>query len=240
MVINEKIAKIFDIKVGDSITLRDTDRKALNLKVSGIFENFIDNMAYINPQSCVEQWETPAEYKTALVQVKDGKDVYDVSSDIMAEENIASVSVNDEMRTRVNKSMERLDYIVVLVIFCAGALAFIVLYNLTNINITERIREISTIKVLGFTPKETAEYVFRENFFLTGIGALVGLLFGWLLHMFVMNQINIDAVSFDIRISFISYILSVLITFVFAIIVNIFMYIKLEKINMAEALKSIE
>ena len=127
-----------------------------------------------------------------------------------------------------------------LIIVCAGALAFIVLYNLTNINITERIREIATIKVLGFYPGETASYVFKENFALTAIGAGLGLLLGVALHKFVMFNIDIDAVAFDERITAFSFILSFFITFLFTAFVDVVMYFKLDKINMVESLKSIE
>ena len=127
-----------------------------------------------------------------------------------------------------------------LVIACAGALAFTVIYNLTNINITERIREIATIKVLGFNAMETAQYVFRENMIMTGMGALLGLVLGKLLHAYVMGQIKVDLMSFDIRISPISYLYAIIATFIFAIIVAFFMFFKLKKINMAESLKSIE
>ena len=133
-----------------------------------------------------------------------------------------------------------MDYIVGLVIISAGALAFIVLYNLTNINITERIREIATIKVLGFFPLETAGYVFRENIILTVLAALIGLPLGKLLHAFVMSQINVDMVAFDIRIAPFSYILSLVLTMVFTGIVGIFMSYKLKRSPMAESLKSIE
>ena len=136
--------------------------------------------------------------------------------------------------------MQSMDYIVALIILCAGCLAFIVLYNLTNINITERIREIATIKVLGFYARETADYVFRENLMLTGLGAVVGLLLGKLLHWFIMYNINIDMISFKTYISPLSYGLSLLLTYVFAVFVNGIMFFKLEKINMAESLKSIE
>ena len=123
---------------------------------------------------------------------------------------------------------------------CAGALAFIVLYNLTNINITERIREIATIKVLGFYPSETSSYVFRENIVLTAISALVGLPLGTALHSFVMSRVKIDLLSFDVHIEPSSYIIGVLGTFAFAAIVNFVMYYKINKISMTESLKSIE
>lgn len=136
--------------------------------------------------------------------------------------------------------MSSLDYVVLLVIVSAAGLAFIVIYNLTNINITERIREIATIKVLGFFRRETSAYVLRENIALTSMGIILGLGLGILLHRFVMAQIVVDMVDFSVRILPMSYILSVILTFVFNFIVNIFMEMKLEKINMAESLKSVE
>ena len=154
--------------------------------------------------------------------------------------HVASVSITQDMRDRVNNMMKSLDYIIALVMACAGALAFIVLYNLTNINITERIREIATIKVLGFYPGETNAYVFRENFVLTAISALVGIPVGKWFHSFVMDQIKVDLLSFDIHIEPASYLMAVALTFLFALIVNFAMYFRLEKINMAESLKSIE
>ena len=136
--------------------------------------------------------------------------------------------------------MESLNAIIVLIVISAGALAFIVLYNLTNINITERIREIATIKVLGFYARETSAYVFRENFFLTGISAVVGLALGKILHAFVINMIRVDMIYFEPRLLWPSYIYSVALTFLFAVIVMFVMYFKLQRISMTESLKSIE
>ena len=145
-----------------------------------------------------------------------------------------------DTRQRVGTMMSVLDYIVWMVTVCAGALAFIVLYNLTNININERIREIATIKVLGFYPGETSAYVFRENNTLTFLGMLVGLPLGKWLHAYVMSQIRIDTIAFDVRIAWQSVMFSILLTAVFAAIVNVVMYFKLRRISMAESLKSIE
>ena len=145
-----------------------------------------------------------------------------------------------DTRQRVGTMMSVLDYVVWMVTVCAGALAFIVLYNLTNININERIREIATIKVLGFYPGETAAYVFRENNALTFLGMLVGLPLGKWLHAYVMSQIRIVTIAFDVRIAWQSVVFSMLLTAVFAAIVDVVMYFKLRRISMAESLKSIE
>ena len=240
VVITEKIAKKLGVGIGDMVTLRDTDLKEMKVEVVGINENFVSNYAYISPDTYLENRNQEPEYKTAYVNVKQDKNVAEASAKLMSLDHVTSVTVNDAMLQRFQSMMKSLDYIVILVIICAGMLAFIVLYNLTNINITERIREIATIKVLGFYPKETAHYVFRENMVLTGIGALVGILLGKMLHGFVMYNIDIDMVSFDVRILPLSYVYSVAFTFLFGMIVNQFMKRKLHNIKMAESLKSIE
>ena len=136
--------------------------------------------------------------------------------------------------------MERMNYIIVLVILCAAALAFIVLFNLNNINITERIREIATLKVMGFNRNETGAYVTRENIILVLIGFLVGIPLGILLHKFVMAQIAMDVVAYDVTIVPVSYAYSLGMVILFSTIVSLFMRAKIEKIDMAESLKSAE
>lgn len=242
VIICEKLANQFDISEGDIVTIRDDNMNSLKAKVSGICENYVYNFVYTTPSTCESQWGYKPEINSAYINAKNNskEEVLDSSSKIMEIENVMGTSVNYQLRDRVSKMMKSLDYVILLVILSAGALAFIVLYNLTNINITERIREIATIKVLGFYPKETSAYVFRENLFLTGISSVVGLVLGKILHAFVITQIQVDMLSFDIRITPLSYVASVILTFVFAIIVNIAMYYKLDKISMTESLKSIE
>jgi putative ABC transport system permease protein len=144
------------------------------------------------------------------------------------------------MREDFGKSLSSLDYVILILILAAGALAFVVLYNLTNINITERIREIATIKVLGFRDPEVSSYVYRENFFLTLIGTLLGLVLGLTLHQFVMNTMEVDNMMFGRKISLLSFGLSIALTLFFSLIVNLFMSSKLKKIDMVESLKSVE
>ena len=155
-------------------------------------------------------------------------------------EEVSNVTVNADTMERIGTMMNSLDIIVLVVILCAGGLAFIVLYNLTNINITERVREIATVKVLGFYKKETASYVFRENMLLTALAVLPGLLLGCLLHAFVMSEIQVDLIAFDVHVRPVSYLYSALLTFVFAWIVDRFMGRKLEEISMTESLKSVD
>lgn len=239
-VLSAKIAENMGIKVGDEVMLLDSDRNSLSVRVSALCENFVYNYIYVDKETYQTQTGSEPEYKSAFALAKEGADVHEAAAAIADRKNVLAVSVIADMRARIANMMESMNYIVALIIICAGSLAFIVLYNLTNINITERIREIATIKVLGFYARETADYVFRENLMLTFLGALVGLGLGKWLHWFVMYNINIDMISFKTLITPVSYLLSLLFTFIFAMLVNGFMYFKLEKINMAESLKSIE
>ena len=239
-VISNKIADTYGIKVGDTVELMDEDHNTFQVVISGICQNFIYNYIFMGSETCAEKWQEP-QYKTAYINVpEDGEDIHSISADLMAIDEVANVTVNQDVQDRFDNMMSSLDYIVVVIILCAAALAFIVLYNLTNINITERVREIATIKVLGFYKNETAAYVFRENIALTAIGSLVGLFVGKVFHAFVMSCINIDMVSFDVRINPDSYLYSVILTFIFAWLVNTFMSGKLERISMTESLKSVD
>lgn len=239
-VITAKAAKNLGIGVGDEVVIRDNDMNRIRVKITGLCENFVYNYIYINQETYQDQIGAEPECRSAYAIVTEGTDLHAAAARVSDGDNVLAVSVVQDMKDRISTMMQSMDYIVALIILCAGCLAFIVLYNLTNINITERIREIATIKVLGFYAKETADYVFRENLILTGLGAAVGLALGKLLHWFIMYNINIDMISFKNSISPLSYGLSFLLTFVFAMFVNGIMFFKLEKINMAESLKSIE
>jgi putative ABC transport system permease protein len=239
-VINRRLANTCNLAVGDTIRLNDSDYNTITVTVSGIFDNYIYDYVYVSAETCQEQLGYVPSDDTAYAIAADGADVHTLSAAMLSDEHVAAVTVNEDMRDRVNSMLSSLDYVVLIVLVCAGALAFIVLYNLTNISITERIREIATLKVLGFYANESAAYVFRENMVLTGLSALVGLPMGILLHRYVMAQIKINSMYFECRIAPISYVYSVLLTFVFAVIVMFFLYFKLERINMAESLKSIE
>ena len=239
-VINNALADLYDLKVGDDITVRNSDMEEIHVTISGIFRNHVYNYVYISPDTYEEQMGEPPEYKSVYFNLKDGADAHEISADLMDDANAVSVTMNKDMKDRISNMMKSLNYIVIVVILSAGALAFIVLYNLTNINITERIREIATIKVLGFFKNETSAYVFRENRVLTAFGIVVGLVLGILLHGFVIGQIRVDMVSFDTYIAPISYVYSIVLTFVFNFLVNRIMSVRLDRINMAESLKSVE
>ena len=240
VMLSKKIAEIADVSVGDQITLHDTDAGDVTLTVSGIFENYVWHYAYITPECYAQYFDKSCEPNTMYVHVDKDSTAYEAGGKLSALSSVMSVTVVAEIKDRVENMMKMMDAVVGLVIGSAGALAFIVLFNLSNINITERVREIATIKVLGFYPGETGSYVFRENFVLTLMGIVVGLPLGYLLHSFVMSQIQVDMVAFASKIMNISYLYSVLIVLAFLIIVDLVMRTKIDKIDMAESLKSIE
>ncbi len=239
-VLNQKLAEDYDIKAGDRIVLREEGSPEMQLTVSAVNENFIYNYVYITAQTYESLTGKKAEMKSVYINLADGADAHRVSAALLKMSGVASVSVNADMANRVGSMLKSMDLIVFVLILCAAGLAFIVLYNLTNINITERIREIATIKVLGFYKKETSAYVFRENVILTFFGALTGLALGYGLHRFVMGEVKIDMVAFDVKILPQSYLYSILLTFVFAWFVNRVMEKKLDQISMTESLKSVD
>ncbi len=238
-VICEKLAKRYRIQIGDTIHLFEENGTEVQAVVSGICENYIYNYIYLNAETYQTALGTFL-YKNVYANITKDADIHAIGAAIMKANNITAVSINADMLVRFSSMMSSMNYIVFVVIACAAALAFIVLYNLNNINITERIREIATIKVLGFYRNETAAYVFRENTALTAIGCAVGLLLGKLLHIYVMHKVDIDLMSFDVHVKAVSYLLSILLTFAFTWIVNRIMTGKLENINMAESLKSVD
>ena len=242
-VINDNLATILNLKIGDSLTVYNSDNEEMTVKISGIIENYVFNYLYITDETYEDNWGDAginSAYIVGASEEETSLKSHEVAAKLMDLTNVASVSSSEEFKLRIENIMKSLDYVIVLIVACAGALAFIVLYNLTNINITERIREIATIKVLGFYPKETSAYVFRENLILTAISALVGLPLGKWLHNFVMTQIQVSLMNFYIHVAPMSYLYAFIGTFVFASIVNLFMKRKIDKISMIESLKSVE
>ncbi len=238
-VINEKLAEIGDYKIGDTIELFVSETESIPVEISGICENYVDNYVYITAATYESALGYLPEIKTVYAR-GNGRDGHETAAELMNLEGILNVHIVADTKAMVDDMMQSMNFVVLLVIACAAALAFVVLYNLSNINITERVREIATLKVLGFYPGEVSSYVFRENLVLTFLGALVGLPAGVALHAFVMSQINIDLVSFDVRILPLSFVYSFVLTILFTVLVDLFMRGKLNRINMAESLKSIE
>ena len=240
VVLTVGVAENMGIHVGDAITMRNSDLQTLELTVSGIYENHVSNFAIVLPETMEEQWGMGPKQQMAMITLPEDADSHLIAARLTDLHSVMNVSASEDMADMVNNMMETMDLVIVLVVFCAGLLAVTVLYNLTNININERIREIATIKVLGFNASETASYVFKENMTLTVVGSVFGLGLGYLLLTFVMTQIRIDMVWFKAMVLPMSYVYSILLTWFSAIAVNFIFYFKLQKINMAEALKSVE
>ena len=240
VVLSVGVAENMGIQVGDSIIMRNADLQELSVTVSAIYDNHVYNYAIVLPQTLEQQWGECPDAQMAFVCTAPEQDPYQLSAAIMELDTVMNVSVSNDLAEMVGGMMGALDLVILVIVVCAGLLAAIVLYNLTNININERIREIATIKVLGFNASETAAYVFKENMILTVAGSLLGLVLGKLLLAFVMTQIKIDMVWFKSLIETSSYVWSIVLTLVSSLLVDFLFYFKLDKINMAEALKSVE
>ena len=240
VLLSSGVAENLGIRQGDEVILRNSDLEELHLTVSAIYDNHVYNYAIVSPETITEQWGREPEYQMAFICMKDGADVHALSAAISDLSFVMNVAVSEDLAESVGRMMDALDMVIWVIVFCAGLLAVTVLYNLTNININERIREIATIKVLGFNASETAAYVFKENLALTVVGTLLGLVFGKLLLIFVMSQIKIDMVWFTVLTEPVSYLWSIGLTLLSALVVDLVFYFRLDKINMAEALKSVE
>lgn len=237
-VINEKIAEKLGLSVGDSFDIQDADMNTFSVRVAGIFENRVDNFVFVSAdtlEAAAGEWKA----NTFLIQA-DPLVANILPAELMAEDGIRSVTNLVDAKDKVNKTLSCVNYIVALMVLFSGALAFIVIFNLTNINIEERSREIATVEVLGFYPKELYAYVLRENVLSAILAALIGLPIGYAFHYAVMHMIVVDTMDFDIRITPPSYILSVFFTVLFALLVDIAMRRQIRKIPMAESLKAVE
>lgn len=239
-VINYRLSREYGIKAGDAILLRASDMDSIQVTVSGVYDNYMSDCIYISSETYENSCKESPEMNTAYIIFNEDSDESRAAASLLSSKQVAAVTLSSDMRTRVKNMLENLNYIVFIVLVCAGALAFIVVYNLTNITITERTREIATLKVLGFYQNEQDSYVFRENILLTGISALCGIPMGIALLNYVMAQVKISNMYFGCRLSPLSYILSIVITFLFTIIVDGVLMLRTRRINMAEAMKAIE
>ena len=239
-IISRGLAQALRLSAGDTIILQTGDMRRTELTVEAVFENYVYNYVYLTQTTWQDVFGEAPGYEAAWVNYQTDEDAQAASAALAGAKNAAAVTLSRDFRNRVATMMQSLRYIVLVVVLGAAALAFIVLYNLTNINITEREREIATIKVLGFYDGETNRYVFRENIILTVLGALLGLPMGTLLHAYVMGQIKIDLMCFDVRVAPLSYLISAALTLVFGLLVNLALRRKIRTIDMSQALKSIE
>ena len=241
--VSGKLAEKNNVKAGDIITVMyGDDEHEVKLKVSSVFTNYTFHYILMTPATYREAFGMTYNPETLLVATenKTASESYKIASYLSDNHDIKTWSSTADSRESFSKTMERMNYVIVLVIGCAAALAFIVLFNLNNINITERIREIATLKVMGFNRKETGAYVTRENVILVLLGFLAGIPLGFVLHRYVMGQIAMDMITYQVRIVFVSYVYSLAFVLAFSTIVNLIMRAKIEKIDMAESLKSAE
>ena len=239
-VMNAGIAKLLGVKVGDTITISSESIQEYTVKIVGLNENFIYDYIYINSSTYQDMTGKLPQKKNIYLNMDLEKDVHEESAVLLGDSGIVSVMLSVDMLDRVDNMMKSMNIIIYIVIGCAVALAFVVVYNLTNINISERVREIATVKVLGFQKKEYRSYVFRENIVMAVMGAAVGLLMGKWLHSFIMSKIVIDLITFDVRITWQSYLYSFALTILFTYGINVLMRGKLDSISMTESLKAVE
>lgn len=240
LLLDRGLADRLGVQTGDKVTVRDSDMHETTLKICGVYDNYISNNAYIS-RGTLENAFGKTDVNSAFINFKGDEDVHEQAAALMnADDNITNVTIAADNQSMFTDMLDSLNIIVIVVILCAGALAFIVLYNLTNINISERIREIATLKVLGFYSNEANAYVFRENTALTVFGALAGLVLGKFFHAFVMAQIVVDGLSFDAYVTPQNYAIAFALTIVFAFITQLIMRRKISRIHMAESLKSVE
>lgn len=242
-VITEKLAEDTETEVGDMLTLTAVDGKSYQVKVAAIVENYVYHYVYISPSYYQNVFGENPEFMYVLATLKDytnANDEQNMADDLLAYNEVAGVVSTDVMIDSFNAIVDRLDVVVVIFIIAAGLLAFVILYNLTNISVQERLREIATIKVVGFTDAEVTAYVYRENIFLTIAGILLGLLGGVGLHRIVIDIAEVNVVMFGRDIYWWSFLLAVLLTAVFAALVSILVHKRLQRFNVIAALKSVE
>lgn len=242
VVLTEKLANTLHVGIGDEIYIKDGDTKRINVKVAGITENYVSHYVYMSPNLYETAYGEKVKFQELTAKITSTSEDFEnkLSTDLIKNSDISSISFTTGISKNFNDIISSLNYIVLVLIISAGALAFVVLYNLTNINVTERLREIATIKVLGFYDKEVSAYVYRENVILTLIGMILGLVLGIFLHKFIVVTAEVDYVMFGRDIKPLSYLYSSLLTVFFSGLVNLIMHFKLKKISMVESLKSID
>ncbi|MBC1805830.1 FtsX-like permease family protein [Listeria sp. FSL L7-0993] len=241
-IITEKLAKLFDVKPGDTITVKNAENDKFQIKVSAITENYALHYIYMTPTYYQQIFKEKPVYNLDLLMLKDTSEKVesDFAEKLTDSKAVLNVTFSNNVSSMLTDTLDSLNIVIVVLITSAALLAFVVLYNLTNINVSERIRELSTIKVLGFYPKEVTMYVYRENIILTLMGIVTGFVLGFFLHRFIITTAEVDQMMFSPAISWTSYLFSGILTLVFATVVMVVMHIKLKRIDMIEALKSVE
>ncbi|MBQ7889162.1 MAG: ABC transporter permease [Erysipelotrichaceae bacterium] len=242
VILTEHMCNQLNISVGDKVNLSNEDGMVRSFEVIGITENYVNHFAYMSESCYQKAFDLRAKDNTLLLVTnqQDQPDDGEVASLLTAYDEVQSVSFYTSIRDNFSSMIQSLDLIVVVIIVSAGALAFVVLFNLTNVNISERVREIATLKVLGFHHKEVNDYVYNENIVLSSIGALAGLVLGKYLHLAIMIMVELDNVMFGRLVKPQSYFMAFVVTLIFTVIVNFVMKKRLREIPMVESLKSVE
>ena len=242
IVLTEKLAKTLGAAAGDTVTLKNADGDAAQFTVTGVCEHYINNYAYITPAVYTAAFGKAPGYNAVLSTLRDAsqqsRDA--ISEKLLDMDTVVSLTFTQDAIKQVLNMLRSIDAVVVLIIVCAAMLAFVVLYNLSNINIAERVKEIATIKVLGFYDREVYSYVNRESTALSCIGTLLGLALGKVLHAFIITTVEVDSVMFGRQIAPQSFLYAVALTLVFSTAVNLVMGRKLKKISMVESMKAPE
>ena len=241
-ILTEKMATELDVEPGDTVTIRDENRGDLEVEISAVCENYMSHYLYMTPAYYEKVYGEQPDYNSIFYKTADRitEEAERIGEEALTLPGALSVSYTTDLREQVDNMLGALDEVIVVLIISAGILAFVVLYNLNNINITERQRELATLKVLGFYNGEVAMYVYRENIVLTVLGAVFGIVLGKFLHGFIIVTVEIESVMFGRNIDLSSFIYGFLLTILFSLLVNGTMYFKLKKINMVESLKSVE
>ncbi len=243
VIISEKTAKLLEASVGDTIEIKDEENGNKEIVIEHITENYMSHYMYMTKEYYEQTYGKEAEYNCiffATADENEPKQIESIGSDILKQDEVLSITYMHDIQKELDNMLGSLNLVTLVLIISAGMLAFVVLYNLNTVNITERKRELATLKVLGFYDAEVAMYVYRENILLTFIGAFFGIFLGKLLHSFIIGTVEVDAAMFGRVINPISYVYSLLFTILFSMIVNGVMYFKLRKIDMVESLKSVE
>lgn len=241
VILTEKMANTLDVSSGDTIYL-GADGSEKEVTVTAVCENYMEHYVYMSPELYQELYGEEPEYNSILFDLKDAsaQELSQTGEELLKYDGVMNVTYTNSIEDQLNTMLQSLDLVIVVLIVSAGLLAFVVLYNLNNINITERRRELATLKVLGFYDTEVSSYVYRENIMLTIFSIVVGIVLGALLHRFVITTVEVDAVMFGRVVKWQSYLYSALFTTAFSLFVNWVMYYKLKKIDMVESLKSVE
>ena len=243
VIITEKLSERQNLRVGDTITLENGDGVQASLTITDICENYVYHYVYLSPNTYEKAFgSAPANNAVLCMLPEDENEGTEdaLTTDLLKCRDVSGAQFTTELSRSFDNTIQSIDYIVVVLIISAGALAFVVLYNLTNINITEREKELATIKVLGFYDGEVSAYIYRETALLTLIGTAAGLVLGIFLHQFVIRTAEVDMVMFGRSIYWPSFVWAALLTLFFSMLVNLVMHRKLKKISMVESMKAPE